>query len=65
MKKKTIKKLKLKESVKNTVLTMVACYALLVIVMVAYINRVNAINNNPDGYTGNGHAQSIEVNILK
>ena len=65
MKNKTIKKLKLKESVKNTVLTMVACYALLAIVMVAYINRVNAINNNPDGYTDNGHAQSIEVNILK
>ena len=65
MKKKTVKKLKLKESVKNTVLAMVACYALLVIVIVAYTNRVNAINNNQEGYTNNGHAQSVEINFIR
>lgn len=65
MKKKTVKKLKLKESVKNTVLAMVACYAFLVVVMVAYTNRVNAINNNQDGYTNNGHAHTVEVNFIR
>lgn len=65
MKKETVKKLRLKESVKNTVLAMVACYALLVAVMIAYTNRVNAINSNPEGYTNNGHAQSVEVNFIR
>ena len=65
MKKKTVKKLKLKESVKNGILAVVACYAVLVVVMIAYTNRVNAINNNPEGYTNNGHAQSVEVNFVR
>lgn len=65
MKKKTVKKLKLKESVKNGILAVVACYALLVVVMIAYTNRVNAIENNENGYTESGHAQSVEVNLVR
>lgn len=65
MKKKTVKKLKLKESVKNGILAVVACYALLVVVMIAYTNRVNAINANENGYTESGHAHVVEVNFTR
>lgn len=62
MKKKTVKKLKLKEGVKTSLLVIILT-SILCVVMFAYCDRVENIQNNPNGYTENGHAHSIQVNF--
>lgn len=56
------KVLKLKKGIK-TALFIGALEVILCAVMFAYCNRIEAIQNNPNGYTESGHAHSVEVNF--
>ncbi len=62
--KKKKKVLKLKKGIK-TALLIGALEVILCAVMFAYCNRIEAIQNNPDGYTNSGHAHSVQVNFSK
>lgn len=60
--KKEKKVLKLKKGIK-TALIVGALEMIIIIVLVGYTERVNSIQNNPNGYTESGHAHSVNVNI--
>lgn len=62
MKKRIVKKLKLKKGIK-TALFIGVLEVILFGVLCVYCERVNAIQNNPNGYTESGHAHSIQVNF--
>ena len=62
MKKKTVKKLKLKKGIKTALLIGVL-EVILFGVLCVYCDRVESIQNNPNGYTESGHAHSIQVNF--
>lgn len=62
MKKKIVKKLKLKKGIK-TALFIGALEVILFGVLCVYCERVNAIQNNTNGYTESGHAHSVQVNF--
>ena len=64
MKKRTIKKLKLKESVKIA-LVIFGMYAIFVGALLIQADRVEKIENNPDAYTESGHAHAVEVNFTR
>ncbi len=64
MKKKTVKKLKLKESVKIA-LVIFGMYAIFVSALLVQADRVEKIENNPNAYTESGHAHSVEVNFIR
>ena len=57
-------KLRLKKGVKNILLISTLWIAMVGLVMV-YTARVESIQNNPEGYTPEGHAQSVNVQIIK
>lgn len=60
--KRTKKVLKLKKGIKTALL--IGCLEMiLLIVLFAYCDRVQKIENNPDGYTESGHAHSVQVNF--
>jgi hypothetical protein len=56
------KVLRLKKGIK-TALLIGALEVILCAVMFAYCNRIEAIQNNPNGYTESGHAHSVQVNF--
>ena len=56
------KVLKLKKGIKTALLIGVL-EVILCAVMFAYCNRIEAIQNNPNGYTESGHAYSVAVNF--
>ena len=62
------RKLKLKKNIKEGIQT-VGVVAILTLLftsfLLVYINRVDNINNNPNGYTKNGHAHSINVQLTR
>lgn len=62
--KKKKKVLKLKKGIK-TALLIGALEVILCGIMFAYCDRIEAIQNNPDGYTNSGHAHSVQVNFTK
>lgn len=62
--KKKKKVLKLKKGIK-TALLIGALELILCCVMFAYCDRIEAIQNNPGGYTNSGHAHSVQVNFTK
>ena len=64
MKKRTIKKLKLKESVKIA-LVIFGMYAIFVGALLIQADRVEKIENNPDAYTESGHAHAVEENFTR
>jgi len=64
MKKKTIKKLKLKESIKTALVISGLLIAMIIYLFIASA-RLEAIQNNPEGYTESGHAHSVEINFKK
>ena len=64
MKKRTIKKLNLKESVKIA-LVIFGMYAIFVGALLIQADRVEKIENNPDAYTESGHAHAVEVNFTR
>lgn len=56
------KVLKLKKGIK-TALLIGALEVILFGVLCVYCERVNAIQNNANGYTESGHAHSVQVNF--
>ncbi len=64
MKKRVIKKIRMKERVK-TILIIGALQLATFGVLTVYLNRTEAIQNNPAGYTENGHAHSVNVQIIR
>lgn len=60
--KRTKKVLKLKKGIK-TALFIGALEMILLLVLFGYTNRIEAIQNNPNGYTNSGHAHSVQVNF--
>ena len=57
-KKKIVKKLKLKESVKNA-LVIITCIIILIAVLFGISNRIEQIENNPNAYDN----RSTPVNV--
>ncbi len=56
------KVLKLKKGIKTALL--IGCLeVILLVVLFGYCNRVENIQNNPNGYTNSGHAHSVQVNF--
>lgn len=62
MKKKTVKKLKLKESVKTALVIGGLLIAMIIYLFIATA-RLEAIQNNPNGYTESGRAHSVQINF--
>lgn len=58
------KVLKLKKGIR-TALLIGALEVILFGVLCVYCERVNAIQNNANGYTESGHAHSVQVNFNK
>ena len=62
------RKLKLKKNIKEGIQT-VGIVAILTLLftsfLLVYTNRVNAINNNPNGYTESGRAHSVNVQLTR
>lgn len=58
------KVLKLKKGIK-TALFIGALEVILCAVLFGYTNRIENIQNNPNGYTESGHAHSVQVNLNK
>ena len=61
MKKRNVEKLKLKGEAKLLLFGIVATVAFVLL----YSARVEAIQNNTNGYTESGHAHAVEVNLVK
>ena len=63
-----MKKYKLKKNIKEGIQT-VGIVAILTLLftsfLLVYINRVDSIRNNPDGYTKNGHAHAVNVQLVR
>lgn len=62
------RKLKLKKNIKEGIQT-VGIVAILTLLftsfLLVYINRVDNINNNPNGYTESGHAHAVNVQLVR
>ena len=62
------KKLRLKKSIKEGIQT-VGIVAILTLLftsfLLVYIDRVDNINNNPNGYTKNGRAHAVNVQLVR
>ena len=62
------RKLKLKKNIKEGI-QIVGIVAVLTLLftsfLLVYINRVDNIRNNPNGYTESGHAHAVNVQIIK
>lgn len=62
------RKLKLKKNIKEGIQT-VGIVAILTLLFTTFLYiytvRVDNIRNNPDGYTENGRAHSVNVQIIK
>ena len=62
------RKLKLKKNIKEGIQT-VGVVAILTLLftsfLLVYINRVDNINNNPNGYTESGHAHAVNVQLTR
>lgn len=62
------RKLKLKKNIKEGIKT-VGVVAILTLLftsfLLVYANRVNTINNNPNGYTESGRAHSVNVQLTR
>lgn len=62
------KKLKLKKNIKEGIKT-VGVVAILTLLftsfLLVYINRIDSIRNNPNGYTKNGHAHVVNVQLTR
>lgn len=58
------KVLKLKKGVK-TALVVVGIYGIIMAYLLIATNRVENIQNNQYGYTSEGHAHSVNVQIVK
>ena len=62
------RKLKLKNNIKEGIQT-VGLVAILTLLftsfLLVYINRVDTINNNPNGYTKSGHAHAVNVQLTR
>lgn len=62
------RKLKLKKNIKEGVQT-VGIVAILTLLftsfLLVYTNRVDAINNNSNGYTESGHAHAVNVQLTR
>lgn len=62
------KKLRLKKNIKEGIQT-VGVVAILTLLftsfLLVYINRVNNINQNPNGYTESGRAHAVNVQLVK
>ena len=63
-----MKKYKLKKNIKEGIQT-VGIVAILTLLftsfLLVYINRVDSIRNNPDGYTKNGRAHAVNVQLTR
>ena len=63
-----MKKYKLKKNIKEGIQT-VGIVAILTLLftsfLLVYINRVDSIRNNPNGYTKNGRAHAVNVQLVK
>ena len=64
MKKRIIKKHHVKENVKEVAAFIIAAVMMILLVCV-YTYRVDSINNNDNGYTDNGRAHSVNVQIIR
>lgn len=62
------RKLKLKKNIKEGIKT-VGIVAILTLLftsfLLVYINRVDTINSNQNGYTKSGHAHAVNVQLVK
>ena len=62
------RKLKLKKNIKEGI-QIVGIVAVLTLLftsfLLVYINRVDNIRNNPNGYTENGHAHAVNVQLVR
>lgn len=45
------------------ILTLGTLSIIAILFMILYVNRVESIRKNPNGYTESGHAHSVEVNL--
>ena len=62
------RKLKLKKNIKEGIQT-VGLVAILTLLftsfLLVYTNRIDNINNNPNGYTKSGRAHAVNVQLVK
>ena len=62
------KKLRLKKNIKEGI-QIVGIVAVLTLLftsfLLVYINRVDNIRNNPNGYTESGHAHAVNVQLTR
>lgn len=62
------RKLKLKKNIKEGI-QIVGIVAILTLLftsfLLVYINRVDSIGNNPNGYTKSGHAHAVNVQLVR
>lgn len=62
------RKLKLKKNIKEGIQT-VGVVAILTLLftsfLLVYINRVDNIRNNPNGYTESGHTHAVNVQLVR
>ena len=62
------RKLKLKKNIKEGI-QIVGIVAVLTLLftsfLLVYINRVDNIRNNPNGYTESGHAHAVNVQLTR
>lgn len=62
------KKLRLKKNIKEGI-QIVGIVAILTLLftsfLLVYINRVDNINNNPNGYTESGRAHAVNVQLVR
>ena len=63
-----MKKYKLKKNIREGIQT-VGIVAILTLLftsfLLVYINRVDNINRNPNGYTESGHAHAVNVQLVR
>ena len=63
-----MKKYKLKKNIREGIQTVgivVILTLLFTSFLLVYINRVDSIRNNPDGYTKNGRAHAVNVQLTR
>ena len=62
------RKLKLKKNIKEGI-QIVGIVAILTLLftsfLLVYVNRVDNIRNNPNGYTESGHAHAVNVQLTR
>ena len=62
------RKLRLKKNIREGIQT-VGVVAILTLLftsfLLVYINRVDNIRNNPNGYTESGHAHAVNVQLVR